>query len=124
MQKNKKLILCIDDDADILNSLTIILENEGYGVNYAQSGEDGLRLFKEVNPDFILVDLMMEQVDAGTKLVKNLKLAGNTAPVYMLSSVGDQLSETVNYEDVGLNGVLSKPVQKDALLSIIKAQIG
>lgn len=123
MSDNKPLILCLDDDPDILSFLQIVLEAEGYAFVGAASAEEGLRTYKEVQPDVVIVDLMMEEVDAGTGFVKELQLLGNTAPVYMLSSVGDNLSMTVDYSVLGLDGVFQKPLSKEHLLTVLKAKL-
>ncbi|NLS92507.1 MAG: response regulator [Planctomycetaceae bacterium] len=123
MQDGKHVILCIDDDDDILFFLRTILEAGGYKVLTAGTAEEGLRLFKSTPPDFLIIDLMMEEVDAGTRLVKELKLLGNSAPVYMLSSVGDHLNLTADYSSLGLSGVLQKPVDEQQLLAILEAKL-
>lgn len=124
MQDGKHVILCIDDDDDVLFFLKTVLEAKGYKILTAGTAEEGLRLFKSTTPDFLFVDLMMEEVDAGTRLVKELKLLGNTAPIFMLSSVGDNLSMTTDYTSLGLSGVLQKPVDEEQLLAILEAKLG
>lgn len=124
MQDGKHVILYVDDDPDFLDSIRMVLEANGYVVVTAGSAEEGLRAWRENTPDFILADLMMEEVDAGTRFVKDLKAEGNTAPVYMLSSVGDQLNLTVDYEQLGLGGVLQKPVNTDTLLRTLHSKLG
>ena len=123
MHDGKHVILCIDDDDDILYALRLVLEKNGYEMVEARTAEEGLRVFKEAQPDLIIVDLMMEEVDAGTSCVKELKLAGNTAPVYMLSSVGDNLNMTVDYSELGLAGVFQKPIDNNTLLAILKTKL-
>ena len=123
MKDGKFVILYVDDDRDFLESTKLVLESNGYLVETAMSAEEALKLFKTVNPDLILADLMMEEVDAGTGLVKDLKLAGNTAPVYMLSSVGDQLSQAIDYNEVGLSGVFQKPVSFDDMMRTFKTKL-
>lgn len=124
MSDQKPLILCIDDDVDILSFLQIVLEAEGYRFAGAASGEEGLRAYKETNPALVIVDLMMEEVDAGTDFVRELKILGNHAPVYMLSSVGDNLTDTIDYSELGLAGVFQKPLSKETLLTVLKAKLG
>jgi len=124
MQDGKNVILCIDDDEDIRLILQTLLTANGYIAEVASSAEEGLRLYKKCNPDLLIVDLMMEEIDAGTSLVTELKAQGNTAPVYMLSSMGDNLSVTTDYTALGLAGVFQKPIDNDRLLSIIKAKLG
>ena len=123
MQDGKHVILCVDDDDDILFFLQTVLEAKGYMVFTAGTAEEGLRLFKSTAPDFLIVDLMMEEVDAGTRLVKELRLLGNTAPIYMLSSVGDNLTMNADYTSLGLSGVLQKPVDERQLLTILEAKL-
>lgn len=124
MKEKKKLILCVDDDADLLEAIKLKLESVGYAVNTARSAEDGLKSYKANKPDFIMVDLMMEEIDSGVGLVKELRFAGNSAPVYMLSSVGDQLNLTADYGNLGLSGVFQKPINFDILLRTLKNKLG
>ena len=123
MKDGKHVILCIDDDQDFLDAVRTILESSGYEMVEAQSAEEGLKVYKKSNPDFIIVDLMMEEVDAGTSFVKELRILGNKAPIYMLSSVGDNLSMTTDYSELGLSGVFQKPMEPDTLLTILKVKL-
>lgn len=123
MQDGKHVILCVDDDQDLLDAMRLVLEKNGYVMVEARSAELGLRKYKEANPDLIIVDLMMEEVDAGTSLVKELKAAGNTKPVYMLSSVGDNLNVTIDYAELGLAGVFQKPINNQQLLTVLKTKL-
>lgn len=123
MRDGKHVILCVDDDEDILFVMRQILEANGYIFAQAANGEEGLKAFKSTRPDLIFVDLMMEEVDAGASLVKELKLAGNTAPVLMLSSVGDTMAQIADYSDLGLAGVLQKPIESERLLALVKGKL-
>jgi DNA-binding response OmpR family regulator len=124
MKKGKYLILCVDDDNDILEALRLRLEKAGYLTATALSAEEGLKKFKETQPDLIIADLMMEEIDSGTGLVKELKLAGSRAPVLLLSSLGDSLSISASTRELGLDAVFQKPVNFDAMLKTIRAKLG
>ena len=124
MKEDAKVILCIDDDPDMLELLTAVLEQEGYRVRTAGSAEEGIRIYKEEKPALILVDLMMEEVDAGTNFVKELRLIGEPPPILMLSSVGDSLALSTDYSELGLAGVLQKPVQPEVLLNTVRSKLG
>jgi two-component system response regulator VanR len=113
MKDDKHVILYVDDDPDMLQSIRMILE-----------ANEGIKKFKETNPDLIIVDLMMEEVDSGTNFAKELQFLKNTAPVYMLSSVGDQLNMATSYTDLGLAGVFQKPISPDHLIKTIKSKLG
>jgi len=123
MQDGKHVILCVDDDPDILECLQLVLEANGYMVTLAQSGEEALKRYKECQPDLIIWDLMMEGIDAGTSFVTKLKAEGNTAPVYILSSIGDNLNLNINFSELGLSGVFQKPINNDMLLSVLKSKL-
>lgn len=123
MQDEKFVILCVDDDPDILESLRVVLEANHYVVVTSESAEEGLRVYHEVQPDLLIVDLMMEEIDAGTAFVKELKALGNQAPVYMLSSTGDSLQATTDYSELGLAGVFQKPINPGVLLALLKTRL-
>jgi DNA-binding response OmpR family regulator len=123
MQDGKQVILCIDDDPDICTFLKTVLDANGYVASTACSGEEGLKIYKEISPDLVIVDLMMEEIDSGTAVVKELRLLGNTAPVYMLSSVGDEFNMETDYASTGLSGVFQKPVTADRLLSVVETAL-
>ncbi|MCK4340722.1 MAG: response regulator [Phycisphaerae bacterium] len=123
MQDGKHVILFVDDDQDLLDAMRLVLEAKGYAMVEARSAEQGLRQYKEASPDLIIVDLMMEEVDAGTSLVRDLKAEGNTKPVYMLSSVGDNLNLNIDYSELGLAGVFQKPIDNQQLLSVLKTKL-
>jgi DNA-binding response OmpR family regulator len=124
MRKGKHVILCVDDDQDFLDSMKIIIESSNYLVDTANTAEEGLRRYKAERPDLVIVDLMMEEVDSGTSLVKEIKALGPTPPIYMLSSVGDGLNLSTDYSQLGLSGVLQKPINPQVLLSTLKARLG
>jgi len=123
MKNGKYVILCIDDDNDVLDSLRLVLESNNYEVVIANTAEEGLKVYKSEKPDFIIVDLMMEEVDAGRNFAKELKLLNNTAPVYMLSSVGDSLAANINFSEFGLTGVFQKPVDFNTLIMTLKMKL-
>ena len=123
MQDGKYTILCVDDDPDVLDFLQTILESNGYSVQRAGSGEEAKKRYQLVKPDALIIDLMMEEVDAGTSLVRDLKAVGAAQPIFMLSSAGDSLSTITDYRAIGLSGVFQKPVNPDTLLKMLQAKL-
>ena len=73
MTTDKHTILYVDDDDDYLDAVEQILNSAGYDMVRASTAEEGLEAFRASDPDVILVDLMMEEVDAGTALVRELE---------------------------------------------------
>ncbi|MCK5785167.1 MAG: response regulator [Candidatus Sabulitectum sp.] len=124
MKDGKHVVLCVDDDVDMLDALKILVESFGYSFVSASSAEEGLKMFKSEKPDLVMADLMMEEVDSGTGLAKDLKLAGCSVPIFLLSSVGDALRNNANYADLSLTGVFQKPIQPDVLARTLKKELG
>jgi DNA-binding response OmpR family regulator len=123
MRDGKYVILTIDDDPDYLEAIRTILEADGYLVEQARSAEEGLRVATRTAPDLVIVDLMMEEIDAGTSFVTDLRALGRNVPIYMLSSVGDQLDRSTSYASLGLAGVFQKPLVAGNLLKVLKEKL-
>jgi hydrogenase maturation protease len=119
-----KTILIIDDDPDIRKATRIVLESAGFVVGEASTGEEGLKVARKINPDAILLDLMMETVDAGSKVSTRLKEGGFAAPIFLLSSVGDAVRYNIDAQELGLAGIFQKPIDHNTRLSTLKAELG
>lgn len=123
MKDGKYVILYVDDDQDYLDTVRVILESGGYVMAEAHSAEEGLKTYRTVKPDLLLLDLMMEEVDSGTGMIKELRLLGNTAPIFIMSSAGDQLNMVTSYADLGLDGIFQKPVDPKVLLHTLNEKL-
>jgi two-component system alkaline phosphatase synthesis response regulator PhoP len=119
-----KKILVIDDDPDILESISAVLSSEGFNVLTAIDGKVGVEKFKSEKPDLVLCDMMMERVDAGSKVAELIRKEDTKTPVYLLSSIGNATASNISVTDLGFNGVLQKPVDPDTLISQIKKALG
>ena len=123
MQDGKHVILCIDDDPDVLVSLQVILEASGYVVSTAPDARRGLQAFIDSTPDAVIIDLIMEEVDAGMSLIKELQALNDKVPLYMLSSTGDYLYSTLDATALGLAGVFQKPLKPQVLLKLLETRL-
>jgi DNA-binding response OmpR family regulator len=123
MKDGKFVILCIDDDQDVLLSQKIVLEARGYIVVTAPDAKQGLPAFEENRPDAVIVDLMMEEVDAGTTLVRQIKEIDRDVPIFMLSSTGDYLHGTLDTTGLGLAGIFQKPLNPNILLGLLQTRL-
>jgi CheY-like chemotaxis protein len=124
MSERRPVILYVDDDTDYREVVRAILQGSGYEVVEASSGEEGLEVYKSAQPDLVIVDLMMEEVDTGAHFAKELKLLGNTAPIYMLSSVGEGMSLSQDHASMGLAGIFQKPIDRATLLGVVRQRLG
>lgn len=123
MKDGKQVILYVEDDADFRDSMRIVIESGGYTMIEAASGEEGIRLFKKEQPDLVIVDLMMEEVDTGTAMIRDLKMAGCDVPIFIASSAGDALQASTDISQLGLSGVLQKPIDPKSFLALIKSKL-
>lgn len=117
---DKTKVLVIDDDPAICVSVKAILEASGYETATALSGREGLELFRRLNPDIVLCDMMMEDIDAGAKVAKVIKEERPELPVFLLSTIGEATARTIGLDELGFNGVFQKPVNFDLLLSVLE----
>lgn len=116
---DKLKVLIIDDDPAICESVQAILDGNGFATSTALSGKEGLEAFRGTVPDIVLCDMMMEDIDAGAKVAKVIKVERPNVPVFLLSTIGDATANTIGLGDLGFSGVFQKPVNFDLLLSVI-----
>lgn len=117
MDSNGKKILVIDDDQDILKLIKIILENEGYDVGTATTGEDGIKFAIQEMPDLILLDIMMPVMD-GWEILKMLHTDESTRkiPVAMLTCKTDVKNKLIGLQE-GAIDYITKPFSPEELMT-------
>jgi CheY-like chemotaxis protein len=123
-EERRRVVLYVEDDPEYRLAIRDMLEAGGFDVVEAASAEEGIRQFREKRPDIALVDMMMEEVDAGVELVRELRAAGEQTPVYLLTSLGDALTMAKDWRELGLAGVLQKPIRRDTLLALLRSKTG
>lgn len=123
MCNGRQTVLCIDDDPDILDALHVFLESGGYDMLAATSAREGIQTFRKNSPDLVIVDMMMETFEAGADFVKAVRSDGSSVPIYMLTMVGDILSQTIDCSKLGLDGILQKPIDPIPLLAILSTRL-
>ncbi len=119
----RRTVLIVDDDPDIRAAIRIVLESAGFSVGEAVDGETGMKVAERIHPDAILLDLMMETVDAGSRVSQLLKERGFNGPIYLLSSVGDAVRYNLDLKELGLAGIFQKPIDHDALINTLKTKL-
>ena len=113
-------ILVVDDEADIINLLKLILEAEGYEVVPALSGDEALVLAEAEAPDLVLLDLMMPG-KSGLETCRTLKAQPKTknTPVIIFSALGREVDRNLTAE-AGADAHLTKPFNNIGILTEIK----
>lgn len=112
-------ILVVDDDRAVRDSLRRSLEFNGYTVDVAADGAEALARVPHVNPDAIVMDVMMPKLD-GLEATRALRNAGNDVPILVLTA-RDAVSDRVDGLDAGADDYLSKPFALEELLARMRA---
>lgn len=117
----KETILIVDDEEDILELIKYNLENEGYGVLTALTGEKAIKISTEQPIDLMVLDLMLPGID-GLEVTKVLKNNEKTLkiPIVMLTAKGEE-SDIVTGLELGADDYLSKPFSPKILIARIRA---
>ena len=116
----KNNVFLIDDDKNILASISMLLENEGYKVSTFSDGESGLKAILENSPDIAVVDIKMPRLD-GIELLKKLRRTSNM-PVIFLTSKDTEIDELLGLK-VGADDYITKPFSQNILMERIRILI-
>jgi len=114
----KERILIIDDDEAITTALRRALTFDGYNVDVALDGDEGLRKARDVAPDLVILDILMPGID-GFEVCRRLRAADDT-PILMLTA-RDEVADRVRGLDAGADDYLVKPFAPDELLARVRA---
>lgn len=112
-------ILVIDDEQNMRTGLKDNLEFEGYDVETANDGEQGLKKILENSYNLIILDVMMPK-KSGFDVCKEVRKAGITTPVILLTAKGDEIDKVVGLE-IGADDYVTKPFSLRELLARVKA---
>ena len=114
----KHRILVIDDEASVRDSLTMILEYDGYECTVAPSGKDGLRALQRESPDLVFLDVKMPGMD-GLEVLREIRQLDDAVPVVMISGHGT-VSTAVEATKLGAFDFLEKPLSTERVTVTIR----
>src|SRR3972149_222958 len=119
MGNNKMRVLLIEDDQSTAKSIELMLKSDGYVVDMADMGEEGLEIGKLYEYDIIILDLMLPDMD-GYEVLKRLRAARVKTPILILSGLNG-LDDKIKGLGVGADDYLTKPFDKRELVARIQA---
>ncbi|MBY0543443.1 MAG: response regulator transcription factor [Sphingobacteriaceae bacterium] len=121
MSVAKQKILIVDDEPDILELIEYNLKKEGYQVFLASNGQEGISVAKKVQPDLIVLDIMMPKMDGieACRLMRAIPEFKKTFMVF-LTARSEEYSEIAGF-NVGADDYIAKPIKPRALVSRINA---
>ncbi len=114
----KEKILVVDDEKNICDLLRMYLEKEGYTVVIAYNGMDAVNMFREENPDLILLDVMLPQLD-GWQVCREIRKTSEK-PIIMLTAKDEVFDKVLGLE-LGADDYVTKPFDTKEIVARIKA---
>ncbi len=125
-----KKVLIVDDDPDIRDVLTLVLESQGYQVTIARDGMECFDKLSKEKPDLMILDLLMPKIDgfAVYKELQNTKWAAyKDTPILILTSVREEASrrryELETGQTLNVGHYIEKPVSPEVLINTVKKLI-
>lgn len=122
-ENDKKKILIVDDEPDIVETLKFLIESEGFESVTALDGEDALKKAKEENPDLMILDVMLPKIN-GYKVCRLLKFDGKYKhiPILMVTARSQEEDKVIG-EETGADEYITKPFNIDELIQKIRSYL-
>ena len=114
-------ILIIEDEEDLVRGIKLNLSDEGYEVDWAADGEDGLQKAQEGMYDLIILDIMLPKKN-GLDICRELRHKKINTPIIMLTAKGEEVDKVLGLE-IGADDYMTKPFSIRELLARIKAHL-
>jgi two-component system response regulator RegX3 len=115
---NEGVVLVVEDEASFVEALTIGLRREGFEVVVAVDGAEALEMFDRVNPDLVLLDVMLPKV-SGVDVCRQLRKR-TQVPIIMVTAKGAEIDTVVGLE-VGADDYVTKPYRLRELVARMRA---
>ena len=121
MAEKKKRVLIVDDSTFSAEEIRRIVEETGIAevVGHAKDGLEGIKMYKELLPDVVFLDIMMPKMD-GIQTLRSIKAINKNAKVVMISSVGGSAQKSEEALRYGAVAILSKPFEPEKIQKILK----
>jgi two-component system, OmpR family, response regulator VicR len=124
-EKNKKLILCIEDEEEMIDLIRLILTRRGFDVRGANGGKEGLEIIRKEHPDLILLDLMMPDMD-GWEVYQQMKADDTTKdiPVIVVTAKAQSIDKVLGLHIAKVDDYIAKPFSPQELLNSVDNVLG
>ena len=119
MEESKEVkVLVVDDEPNIVELLTVSLKFQGFDVHSANSGNEALRIAREINPDAYIMDVMMPGMD-GFELLGKLRSEGLDGPVLYLTAK-DSVDQRIHGLTIGADDYVTKPFSLEEVITRLR----
>ena len=117
---SRQTVMVVEDEEAFIDALVVGLQREGFGVEVARDGAEALSNFERVNPDIVLLDVMLPKV-SGTDVCREIRKKSQV-PIIMVSAKGTELDTVVGLE-VGADDYIVKPYRIRELVARVRAAL-
>jgi two-component system response regulator VicR len=119
-EKSTKLILCIEDEPEMIDLIRLILSRRGFEIRGANGGMEGLEMIRKEHPDLVLLDLMMPEMD-GWEVYQQMKAdeATKTIPVIVVTAKAQSIDKVLGLHIAKVDDYIAKPFSPQELLASV-----
>ena len=120
VENSPKLILCIEDEQEMIDLIRLILSRRGFDVQGANSSEEGLAIIRKEHPDLVLLDLMMPDMD-GWEVYQQMKADDMTKniPVIVVTARAQSIDKVLGLHIAKVDDYIAKPFSPQELLNSV-----
>jgi len=121
MNTNRKYILYVEDEPEMIDLIRLILGRRGFEVKGATGGVEGLRMVREEHPDLVLLDLMMPDMD-GWEVYQQIKADEKTKgiPVIVVTAKAQSIDKVLGLHIAKVDDYIAKPFSPQDLLNSVE----
>jgi len=121
MNEQPHRILCIEDDSEMTDLMRLILAHKGYAISVASGGEEGIRKIREEQPELILLDLMMPDMD-GWEVYQQMRADETTRdiPVIVVTAKAQSIDKVLGLHIAKVDDYIAKPFSPKDLLDSVE----
>jgi DNA-binding response OmpR family regulator len=113
-------ILLVEDDADIMEIMTLYLRKHGFTVITAYDGASAIKLFEQESPDLVLADIVLPDLE-GTEITRQIRLHSQI-PI-LLMSCKKEANDIIDGLEMGANDYITKPFEPNVVIARVKSQL-
>lgn len=118
LNANRRTILIVDDDVDLLENTAFMINSMGHDVFTAKDGEDGVTKYRDVNPDLTFMDIRMPKLDGYDAFFK-IKQYDQEAKVILITAYNQDEKKYLKAKSIGLVDAISKPYSFEIIEGLI-----
>jgi two-component system response regulator VicR len=125
MAEDKKKVVCVEDEPEIIDLIRLILGRKGFDLSGATGGQEGLDMIRKIKPDLVLLDLMMPDMD-GWEVYQQMKADPDlkNIPVIVVTAKAQSIDKILGLHIAKVDDYVTKPFGPQELLQSVERVLG